>query len=404
MKKIAGNSHIQKKNTLINLDLVPLDELIKNYETPLHIFLKKKIEDNISTFNNIFKDEFDGFECFYSLKANFLPEICKIVNSTGVGANVVGIPGLKLALEVGFSPNSIIVGGPYLPKDLLELSIKSKVKEIIVYSLDDIKKINDIAKKHHIVQNICIRVNSQKYGSKLGVKFNKNNLKILKQSIKSYNHIKVSTLLSHFATQMNNINQFDKNIKNLVSNLKILLEHEIYVENINLGGGFPEATVMPHNQLAKIAQIIKTNVDDLNIKGIYLEPGRYFVGDSGLFLTKIVKVGEDRWIFLNIGNHICPKFAKCSLRFYNASQINNPHKYKTNIAGIVPSDQDVLAKNYFFTQNLTTNDYVIVTNTGAYCLTFSNRFPYKLPTIILIDGNSIKEIFDPKRDHDFSIS
>ncbi|MHA2473321.1 MAG: hypothetical protein ACXAES_08815, partial [Promethearchaeota archaeon] len=101
---------------------------------------------------------------------------------------------------------------------------------------------------------------------------------------------------------------------------------------------------------------------------------------------------------------ICPKFARCSLRFYNATQINNPHKFKTSIAGIVPTDQDVLAKNYFFTKDPKKEDKVIITNTGAYCLTFSNRFPYPLPEIVLIEGRDIKTIFDPQIDKDFSIA
>jgi diaminopimelate decarboxylase len=205
---------------------------------------------------------------------------------------------------------------------------------------------------------------------------------------------------------MNNIGQFEQNVKTIIFNLKLLLENKIFIENINLGGGFPEATVMKRDQLIKIARVIKDyfKKSNLNLPNISFEPGRYFVGDAGLFLSKIIKVSEDRWIFIDIGNHICPKFAKCSLRFYNASLIDEPHKYKTSIAGIVPTDQDVLAKNYFFTQKLREEDNVIITNTGAYCLTFSNRFPYALPTIILVKGESVKKIFDPNFDNDFSLT
>ncbi|MFW9972097.1 MAG: hypothetical protein ACFFDF_18045, partial [Candidatus Odinarchaeota archaeon] len=142
----------------------------------------------------------------------------------------------------------------------------------------------------------------------------------------------------------------------------------------------------------------------INYKHIYFEPGRYFIGDAGLFISKIVKTGENRWIFLNVGNHICPKFARCSLRFYNATQIEKPHKYKTSISGIIPTDQDVLVKDYFFTESLLQGDKVLITNAGAYCLTFSNRFPYLLPKIILINKESIKEIFNPNTDGDFSLN
>ena len=207
------------------------------------------------------------------------------------------------------------------------------------------------------------------------------------KAYKNYQNIRITTILSHYSTQMNNINQFKQNISSIAYNIKLLSDHGINIDNINLGGGFPEATIMPQNQLKYIAKEIKSTLERLqiNYKHIYFEPGRYFIGDAGLFISKIVKVGENRWVFLNIGNHICPKFARCSLRFYNASQIDKPHKYKTSIAGIVPTDQDVLAKDYFFTENLLKGDKILVANTGAYCLTFSNRFPYLLPKILLIN-------------------
>ena len=112
----------------------------------------------------------------------------------------------------------------------------------------------------------------------------------------------------------------------------------------------------------------------------------------------------DKYGFLYLKKSIyCPKFAKCSLRFYNASQINSPHKYKTSIGGIIPTDQDVLAKNYFFTKEFNEEEIVLITNVGAYTLTFSNRFPYGLPNIFLVKNKDVEQIFNTVIDHDFSL-
>ncbi len=406
MKNISGNPFLTNGNDGIFIDSVAFNEIVKRFKTPLLIFLENRIRENIKSFINVFSSEFENFQCFYSFKANFLSEICKIVLSEGIGAEIVGLPELKLALKLGFSSNKIIIGGPYLSKELIELSIKNHVKEIIIYDLDVLKKINSIAKKFDIIQSICIRVNSQKYASKLGIKFNERKLALFKNIIKDYQNIKITSILSHFSTQMNDFRQFRKNIRAVASNLTFLSDHGIVIKDINLGGGFPEATVMPQDQLKHIAKEIKRALREfeVNYRNIYFEPGRYFIGDAGLFISKIVKVCEDRWVILNLGNHICPKFARCSLRFYNASQINEPHKYKTSIAGIIPTDQDILAKDYFFTENLLQGEKVLVTNTGAYCLTFSNRFPYSLPKILLINDTNIRQIFDSEFDKDISLN
>lgn len=406
MKKISGNPYLNKKEGDLLIDNVLLKEILKTYTTPVIIFLENRVRNNINTFLKVFKSAFNNFQCFYSFKANFLPEICSIVQSEGLGAELIGLPELKLALKLHFPPDKIIVGGPYLPQELIEKCVQEKIKEIVVYNMNDLIRINSIAKNSQIVQDICLRINTQKYGSKLGILLNQSNIMKLKKIINECENLKITTLLSHYSTQMNNFELFKKNVNILLDNIKILSDAGIKIENINLGGGFPEAVIMPENQLREVATKIKSLISnfEINIKNIYFEPGRYLVGDAGLLTAKVIRVTDDRWIFLNIGNHICPKFAKSSIRFYNATRIEEPHKFKTSIAGIMPTDQDVLAKDYFFTNNLKEGDIVVVTNIGAYNLTFSNRFPYLLPNIILVKNKTATNIFNPLVNCDFSIN
>ena len=405
MKILSGNPYIKKVDEEILIDLIRFEDILKLSKTPIMIFLENRIRDNINVFKNVFGSIFHNFECFYSFKANFLSEICKIICSEDIGAEIIGLPELKLALHLNFPVKKIIIGGPFLPDELIEESIKNNVREIIVYNLNDLDKIDVIAKKYNRIQDICLRINSEKYASKLGIILDHKNLLKLEEKINSLQNIHIISILSHYSTQMNNIKLFQKNIIAVGTNLKKLADIGLEIENINLGGGFPEATVVPEKQLKEIAFNIKGIIEKFHIKykKIYFEPGRYFVGDSGIFVSEIINVTNDRWIVLDIGNHICPKFARCSLRFYNATQINNPHKFKTSIAGIIPTDQDVLAKDYFFTEKLKLGDRIIVTNVGAYTLTFSNRFPYTLPSIFLVRDNNIKQIFSPSINHDFSI-
>jgi diaminopimelate decarboxylase len=406
LKKISGNPYLNKKEGELLIDSILLNEILKTYATPLIIFLENRVRNNINTFNKVFKSVFNNFQCFYSFKANFLPEICNIIQSEGLGAELIGLPELKLALKLQFPTDKIIVGGPYLPQELIEKCVQEKIKEIVVYNMNDLIRINSIAKKSQTIQDICLRINTQKFGSKLGIFLNHSNVIKLKKIINESKNLRITTLLSHYSTQMNNFELFEKNVNILLDNIKILFDAGIKIENINLGGGFPEAVIMPENQLRELATRIDFLISnfELSFKNIYFEPGRYLVGDAGLLIAKIVKVTDDRWIFLNIGNHICPKFAKSSMRFYNATRIEEPHKFKTSIAGIMPTDQDVLAKDYFFTNDLEEGDFVIITNVGAYNLTFSNRFPYLLPNIILVKDKTATNIFNPSVNHDFSIN
>lgn len=405
MKKIAGNKFLFNKDNQIIFDTVTLKTILEGSKTPLMVLLENKIRDNIHTFNKIFTSIFSNFQAFYSFKANFLPDVCRIIQSEGIGAEIVGIPELNLALRLGYSSDKIIAGGPYLPDEFIEICVINEVREIIIYNINDIKRVNEISGKYGKSQNLCLRINSQKFGSKLGIILDANILLKLKNILQDCENVRLKTILSHRATQMNNFEQFRVNLEILIHAYIQLRNSNIKIENINLGGGFPEAVVIPEKQLKKIALKLKEQLNkmDIELNQIYFEPGRYIVGDAGIFLTEVIKVTDDRWIFLNIGNNICPKFARCSLRFYNASKLGASHKFKTSIAGIIPTDQDILVKDYFFTQSIDEGDIIIITNVGAYTLTFSNRFPYSLPSILLVSGEKVKKIFDPASDHDFSL-
>jgi len=405
MKIISGNPFIKKEDDGMFLDNVSVNTILKSSSSPSMIFLENRIRQNIRVFKRVFESLFNNFHCFYSMKANYLPDICNVIRSEEVGVLVVSPLELNAALKAEFPSSGIIAGGPLLTQDFIELCLENKIKEIIAYDLEDLKLINRLAARKNIVQDVCIRIKSQKYGSRLGISSNSEKIEEIRSTIKNCGNINCVSLLSHLTTQMNNIHQYSKNVLSILDTCRNLNRSGIDIKNLNLGGGFPEAVIMTEKQLSRIVHVLRDLLEnhDTTFKRIYLEPGRYFVGDSGVFISKIVRSTEDRWIFLDIGNHICPKFARNSLRFYNISQINESHKYKTSIAGILPTDQDVLVKDYFFTKNLIKGDNVLITNVGAYTLTFSNRFPYRLPELFLVKDHECRKIFDPVINHDFAL-
>lgn len=406
MTKIAGNPYLRKKDDVLLIDEIPVSFFISRHQTPIMIFMGDRLIDNITVFKNAFNNVFENFECYYSVKANFLPSICKIIKNSGVGAEVVGELELDLVLRVGFDPNNIIVGGPFLSDEIILKSLQARIKEIIIYHIEDLKRVNEIAEDMKITQDICLRINSSKYKSKLGIDLTSENVLRICDLIKKCKNLHLTTLLSHYSSQMNNPKLFENNVSSIIKASEELSKHGIKIKNLNLGGGFPEAVIMSGEQLNKIAKKIKLILEKSNLsyEKIIFEPGRYLVGDVGVFLAQITTISGDRWVFMNVGNNICPKFARCSLRFYNASRIQDSHNCQTNFAGIVPTDQDVLAKDYYFTETISRGDIVLIPNVGAYCLTFSNRFPYMLPFIYLIMNKKPKLIFNPKMEKDFTLS
>ena len=131
---------------------------IKKYKVTLPFFLYdfNKIRRQ---YLNLKKFLPKNFHIFYSVKANPNIQILKILKNLNSGAEISSSNELKNVLKVGFSRKKIIFVSPGKADEELKFALKNKIYLIIVESLEEIKRINKIATKLKIKQNILIRIN-----------------------------------------------------------------------------------------------------------------------------------------------------------------------------------------------------------------------------------------------------
>ena len=243
---------------------------------------------------------------------------------------------------------------------------------------------DDGNKKIHFL----LRIRNKKYGAKHGVIFSEDNIQRLGEILKKTPLMQYKGLLSHYGTRLKIYSQYLENLKNLMGNAKKLKEIiGLDTSILNLGGGFPSADSIKKTDLIQNLNKLKIELKENGFENcsIFYEPGRNIVSDCGFCITQVYKIEKEiSTIFVDIGNNYIPKFMKSSLRFYNASQITETHNTPIDIMGYIPSDQDILIKNYSFTPSIEVGDYVMIANVGAYALTWSTRFPYPKPKIIYL--------------------
>ncbi len=389
-KNIFGNELITIRNDNFFLDEISVKELCSKYKTPFFAFSKNKIEQNINQFNSALADVFRSYKINYSVKANYMNEILGIINKCNINFEIISNYEFKILKNNNFCTENMLIGGPYLQNELIESALNEKNPLFTLYNINDIKRIDNIAKKKGKKANILLRFIAPKKNSHLGIN---NNEKTIDEIVKCYSkleNIKIIGILSHYGTSINTFDKYELNAK-YISEMAIKLEKRGVLEPkiFDFGGGFPIASSFNQKKLIKTFNIIKNVVEENGFNNIsyHFEPGRYIVGDSGVCMMKIINIALDRsYFFVNAGNHILPRFAKNPIRFYD---INKPLKnYNTpvHIYGIVLSDEDILVKNYNFSSYFSLGDIILAINCGAYSYTFSNRFPYEKPHSILIDG------------------
>lgn len=408
---LYGNKYVNIRENILHLGKFQIQEILSKKATPSFVFLLDKLRANIKQISSCFSEIFLKAQGYYSMKANFFSPIIETVKNADFGAEIVGIPEFNSLKKLNFPMDKIIGGGPYLPDDFLKELIKHKVGYIVVYDLEDISRIqNEITAQEKDIpykQKILVRFQAPKYTGRQGIALIDKNLVKLKDILEKSTNIKFKGILSHMGTRMKTLENFQKNIAfiiKVVNDLKNVAQ--ITTEIIDMGGGFPNADALKKKHLLLILQQLK---EELNIGNcahcqIFYEPGRFLVGDIGFCLTKVYKYDESTsTAFLEIGNNMIPKFMKSALRFYNASRIHEKPNKPIDFMGIIPSDQDILIKNYNFTRNIAVDDIIVIANVGAYALTWSTRFPYILPSILFIDGDNIEIFHDNSVQSDFSI-
>lgn len=131
--------------------------LAQKYKTPLYLFDGDKIEETYLKMKNALPEP---FEIFYSVKANPLFGICKLLQKNSSGIEVASAGELYLALEAGFNPKDILFTGPGKTYNELKYAIDSRIAVINAESFGEVILLNEIAANSNQVIDIGLRIHS----------------------------------------------------------------------------------------------------------------------------------------------------------------------------------------------------------------------------------------------------
>lgn len=373
---------------------MPAIALIQEYETPLYVFLEQRIRENCQNILKISR-KYLNTQIYYSYKANYLSPICRIINEEGIGAEIATEYEYNVALQNEVNPKSIILSAPYKPASLLRKVISDGVGLILLSYLDELTELAKYTNPNEI-QNVGIRLRSPRPNKQLGFSGTREVIsEIIDLFGKSENFL-LTTLQLHIGTQLDD-QIFKEGVEYLINIANKFEQMGISISQLDFGGGFPEASEITEEELDNLFLLLYESLKERgweNTISIF-EPGRYLVGDAGLLLTQIINLFEvegERWIMLNTGTHHCPKLSNSKFRFELIDHMSEPRDTSTSIAGCLPTDLDVFSKRYPFIKSVKKGDHLAIFNAGAYTLSWSTRFSFPFPPMILVNKDQISSI------------
>ena len=385
------------------IEKLSINNIVKKNKTPLYLYSENQIINNYLKFTKSFKKT-NPLICF-AAKSNSNVAILKILGKLGAGADVVSGGELLKALKAGIKASKIVFSGVGKTEDELKIAINKKILLINCESESEAKLVNKIAKKLKKKVAIGFRLNPNvdakthknistgKAENKFGLSIK--SFKSFFKTLSIYKNIKLDALSVHIGSQILTDAPYKKTL-NVMS--KLIKDLELKLKFVDLGGGFGinySGKDKPIN-LNKYSALVYNFSKKLNCKIIF-EPGRSIVGDTGILLSKVqyIKDGAKKiFIILDAGMN---DFMRPAL--YDAKHTIIPiSKVKSKTKGLIEFVGPIcestckfgIYKNY---QKIKENDYVAITNAGAYGASLSSNYNTRpLVAEILVNKNKLRYI------------
>ena len=401
--------YLKKKLTIEN---VKVDYIAKKYGTPTYCYSYSELKKNINNFKNSFRS-FSPLICF-AVKSNTNINLIKEIKKFGLGADVVSMGELMIAIKAGINPKKIVFSGVGKTFNEIKYAINKNIFLINAESESEVKQIEKIAKLKKKKVQVGIRLNpntdaktlSQISTGKKENKFGVNSKTFIKliNNYKNSNNIDLKCLSVHIGSQILDHKPYEKMLKSIS---KILEKIKYRFEFIDLGGGMGISYDNKQKSLdyKKYRLVIKKFLKKHKSKIIF-EPGRSIIGNTGTLISKIIyikKSGKKKFIILDaaMNDLMRPALYGAIHRIMPSLKKNKISNENHEFVGPICESTDSFLNLKKF-QELRENEIVVICDVGAYGMSLSSNYNLRpKPIELLIKGSKIKVIKKRQRHKDF---
>lgn len=391
-----------KKETFVTLE--QLNEIIKEYPTPFHLYDEKGIRDNARQLNEAFSWN-KGFKEYFAVKATPNPYLINILKEYGCGLDCSSMTELMLAKTLGFEGEEIMFSSNATPASEFKYA-----KEIgATINLDDFTHIEYLENVAGLPETISCRYNpGGVFQLSNGIMDNPGDAKYgftreqLFEGFKILKNKGVKNFGIHAFLASNTVtNEYYPALAKILFQTAVELKKETGadIKFINLSGGIgiPYRPDENKNDIYAIGQGVKNAFEEIMIPAgmedvsIYTELGRFMMGPYGCLVTKAI---HEKHIYKDyIG---CDASAVDLMRpaMYGAyhhitvmGKENEPATYKYDITGSLCENNDKFAVDRILPE-INPGDLLVIHDTGAHGYSMGYNYNGKLKSAeILLKEN-----------------
>ena len=398
-------------NKKLTIEKVSTQNIAKIFGTPTYCYSYNKLKENIKNFKKNFKS-ISPLICF-AVKSNTNVKLIREIKKFGLGADVVSMGELMIALKAGIKSNKIVFSGVGKTSEEIRYAIDKKIFLINAESASEVKEIERIAKLKKKKVQIGIRLNPNTDAKTLnqistGKKENKFgvNDKVFFELVnycKNSNNIDLKCLSVHIGSQILDYKPYQKMLSVID---KIIKKSNYNFEFIDLGGGMGISYDNKKKKLdyRKYNHAIKKFLK-IHKSKIIFEPGRSIVGNIGFLISKIIYIkdsGKKNFVILDaaMNDFMRPALYGALHRTLPSLKKNKISKKTYEFVGPIceSTDKFISLRNF---QEMQENDLIVMCDVGAYGMSLSSNYNVRpKPIELLIKGSKINIIKERQKHKD----
>ncbi|MEE8168526.1 MAG: diaminopimelate decarboxylase [Candidatus Hydrothermarchaeales archaeon] len=380
-----------------NLTIGSIDtlELARIFGTPLYVIDEERIRERYQEFLGAFTALYPKVEIRYAYKANASLSVCHILRREGAGADALSYGDIKTALLVGLKPGQIIFTGNNKTDEELELAVDAGIT-INIDALHELRRLKRICSKKNKNAGVSFRINpsvSPKTHPHLATGLKESKFGIHEEeALKAYKEardlgFRILGIHMHIGSQITEVSPYKEatvKLLDIAGNLK--KELGLDLEFVDLGGGLgiryeeSKEYITPRDLAEALVPILREKIEDYGLKEpvLYLEPGRYIVGDSAVMLTRVSTIKQTpykKFIGVDAGFSVFPRpfLYNAYHEVIVANKMKAGGEEAVDIAGDVCETGDILARDRKLPK-VEEGDILAFLDAGAYCIAMASQY------------------------------
>ncbi|MGK7345058.1 MAG: diaminopimelate decarboxylase [Candidatus Nitrospinota bacterium M3_3B_026] len=368
----------------------PIGEIARKLKTPFYIYDAAIMRLQYEKLKAALPE---GVHIHYSLKANPNVSVARVFRLMGAGAEAASAHELKTALAAGFPAGRIVFAGPGKSEDELRLAVRERIGSINVESAAELDRVLSLAGRLKKTRasgpvRISFRVNLDALPGAKGEimtggarKFGVDAAQLAPLARRAVDSGVVDFAGFHFfaGTQITSAGTLAAAHRRFAAWAKGFAEDmRIPVKSLNFGGGLgiPFRDSEPELDVKKLGRSLAEIRKDLSGSAFFkdtrflVEPGRYLVGPSGIYVTRVTDVKTSmgrRYVITDGGVHhaLIPIVLN---KNYPSAILNKMDRRRTaevTVAGPLCASADQFSRNLRLPEP-EVGDLLGVFNSGAY--------------------------------------